>query len=118
MAARPNMRELLAQMGHAHEAARELLADPQVGDPRHRSTRIRMLCVSADLPTAHYGAALAGGLIAWIDKDLGNGVSREEWKGGVEANKILGCLRWVSRVRCWLKVCVSVSVRCAATVRH
>ena len=33
---------------------------------------------------------LAGSLIPWIDKDLGNGMSREEWKGGAETNKILG----------------------------
>ena len=33
---------------------------------------------------------MAGSLIAWIDKDLGGGVSREEWKGGAETNKILG----------------------------
>ena len=39
---------------------------------------------------AQFGVPLAGSLIAWIDKDLGNGVSREEWKGGAEANKILG----------------------------
>jgi aspartate-semialdehyde dehydrogenase len=42
------------------------------------------------LPKENFGVALAGSLIAWIDKDLGNGVSREEWKGGAEANKILG----------------------------
>jgi aspartate-semialdehyde dehydrogenase len=46
--------------------------------------------VSDQLPKENFGVALAGSLIAWIDKDLGNGVSREEWKGGAEANKILG----------------------------
>ena len=43
-----------------------------------------------DFPKAAFGQPLAGSLIAWIDKDLGNGQSREEWKGGAEANKILG----------------------------
>ena len=38
----------------------------------------------------HFGVPLAGSIIPWIDKDLGNGVSREEWKGGAETNKILG----------------------------
>ena len=42
------------------------------------------------MPTDNFGVPLAGSLIAWIDKDLGNGMSREEWKGGAEANKILG----------------------------
>ena len=40
--------------------------------------------------TAHFGVPLGGSLIPWIDKDLGNGVSKEEWKGGAETNKILG----------------------------
>ena len=42
------------------------------------------------IPTAHFGVPLAGSLIPWIDKDLGNGQSKEEWKGGAETNKILG----------------------------
>jgi aspartate-semialdehyde dehydrogenase len=45
---------------------------------------------SEALPHAAFGTALAGSLIAWIDKDLGTGQSREEWKGAAEANKILG----------------------------
>jgi aspartate-semialdehyde dehydrogenase len=85
----PNMRELLEQMGHAHAAVRELLADPTsaiLQIDRQVSTAL-----SGDqLPHGNFGTALAGSLIAWIDKDLGNGVSREEWKGGAESNKILG----------------------------
>jgi len=45
---------------------------------------------SRDFPTAHFGHPLAGSLLPWIDKDLGNGQSREEWKGFAETNKILG----------------------------
>jgi len=41
-------------------------------------------------PTDQFGVPLAGSLIPWIDVDLGNGQSKEEWKGGVETNKILG----------------------------
>ncbi|HUL94529.1 MAG TPA: aspartate-semialdehyde dehydrogenase, partial [Usitatibacter sp.] len=41
-------------------------------------------------PTAHFGVPLAGSLLPWIDTDLGNGQSREEWKGHAESNKILG----------------------------
>ena len=42
------------------------------------------------MPTDNFGVPLAGSLIPWIDKDLGNGMSKEEWKGGAETNKILG----------------------------
>jgi aspartate-semialdehyde dehydrogenase len=45
---------------------------------------------SSEFPTENFGGPLAGGLIPWIDKDLGNGQSREEWKGQAETNKILG----------------------------
>jgi aspartate-semialdehyde dehydrogenase len=84
-----NMRELLTQMGQLHERVRARLADPQsaildvdreVGRAMHDPAFAR----------EQFGVPLAGSLIAWIDKDLGNGVSREEWKGGAEANKILG----------------------------
>ena len=85
----PNMRELLDQMGSAHAAVRDLLSDPKsaiLEIDRKASAALR----SDSLPTANFGVPLAGSLIAWIDKDLGNGVSREEWKGGAECNKILG----------------------------
>jgi aspartate-semialdehyde dehydrogenase len=45
---------------------------------------------SDGLPKGEFGVPLAGSLITWIAKDLGNGVSQEEWKGGAECNKILG----------------------------
>jgi aspartate-semialdehyde dehydrogenase len=85
-----NMRELLAQMGAAHASAAELLADPASAileiDRRVADT------LRADaLPKEHFGVALAGSLIPWIDKEMDNGQSREEWKGQAEGNKILGC---------------------------
>lgn len=85
----PHMRELIAQMGHAHAAAEDLLADPKsaILDIDRRVSRALL---ADELPREHFGVPLAGSLITWIDKDLGNGVSREEWKGGAEANKILG----------------------------
>ncbi|MGE5338202.1 MAG: aspartate-semialdehyde dehydrogenase [Gemmatimonadota bacterium] len=85
----PNMRELLEQMGYAHAAVKDLLSDPKsaiLEIDRKASAALR----SEGLPKASFGVPLAGSLIAWIDKDLGNGVSREEWKGGAECNKILG----------------------------
>jgi aspartate-semialdehyde dehydrogenase len=84
-----NMRELLTQMGSAHAAAADLLADEGsaiLDIDRLVSARLR----SPAFPTTHFGAPLAGSLIPWIDKDLGNGMSREEWKGDAECNKILG----------------------------
>ena len=85
----PNMRELVDQMGAVHAAAAALLADKGsaiLDIDRAVTERLR----SADLPQAQFGAPLAGSLIPWIDKDLGNGQSREEWKGSAETNKILG----------------------------
>jgi aspartate-semialdehyde dehydrogenase len=84
-----NMRELLAQMGAAHASAAVLLRDP--GSAILDIDRAVTDCLRSDaLPTAQFGAALAGSLIPWIDKDLGDGRSREEWKGSAETNKILG----------------------------
>jgi aspartate-semialdehyde dehydrogenase len=83
------MRELVAQMGAAHASVRPLLEDPAsaIGDiDRTMADTLR----SSDFPTTHFGHPLAGSLLPWIDKDLGNGQSREEWKGMVECNKILG----------------------------
>ncbi len=84
-----NMRELVAQMGAAHAAAAALLADPR-SSILELDRAVGAALASPALPHAEFGTALAGSLIPWIDKDLGNGQSREEWKGGAEANKILG----------------------------
>ncbi|MFL6624374.1 MAG: aspartate-semialdehyde dehydrogenase [Sulfurifustis sp.] len=84
-----HMRELLQQMGAAHAAAAQLLRDPAsaiLDIDRAVAAELR----SAAFPVEHFGVPLAGSLIPWIDKDLGNGQSREEWKGMAEANKILG----------------------------
>jgi aspartate-semialdehyde dehydrogenase len=85
----PNMRELLEQMGAAHASVAALLRDPGsaiLDIDRAVTETLR----SPDLPKSNFGAALAGSLIPWIDKDMGNGQSREEWKGSAETNKILG----------------------------
>jgi aspartate-semialdehyde dehydrogenase len=84
-----HMRELVQQMGAAHGAAAALLANPD--SSIHDIDRALSAALRSDsLPHAAFGTALAGSLIAWIDKDLGNGQSREEWKAAAEANKILG----------------------------
>lgn len=84
-----NMRELVAQMGAAHAAAAPQLADPK-SSILEIDRRVTEALRADALPTECFGTALAGGLIPWIDKDLGNGQSREEWKAGAETNKILG----------------------------
>jgi aspartate-semialdehyde dehydrogenase len=84
-----HMRELLRQMGFVFDSVRDRLADPHsaiLEIDRLVSQALR----SDQLPQEQFGTALAGSLIAWIDRDLGHGVSREEWKAGAEANKILG----------------------------
>lgn len=84
-----HMRELLEQMGAAYAVASPLMANSAVSILEvDRAVVSAML--SANFPTAQFGVPLAGSLIPWIDKDLGNGQSREEWKAGAEANKILG----------------------------
>ncbi|MDO4643678.1 MAG: aspartate-semialdehyde dehydrogenase [Cardiobacteriaceae bacterium] len=104
-----NMRELLQGMGYLHAQVANELASPNsaiLDIDRKVSAALR----SSDYPTANFGVPLAGSLIPWIDADLGNGQSKEEWKGGVETNKILGrstspipvdglCVR-VSSMRC------------------
>lgn len=84
-----HMRELVAQMGAAHAAAAPLLADPASAIADIDRTVAGTLRAST-FPSAQFGYPLAGSLLPWIDKDLGNGQSREEWKGMAEANKILG----------------------------
>jgi len=84
-----NMRELLAQMGNVYSSAARLLADP--ASAILDIDRAVTAALRADsMPREHFGHPLAGSLLPWIDKDLGNGTSREEWKGGAEGNKILG----------------------------
>ncbi len=84
-----NMRELISQMGVIHASAAKLLADPASAILEIDKTVADTIRSDA-LPTQNFGVPLAGSLIPWIDKDLGNGQSKEEWKGGVETNKILG----------------------------
>ena len=84
-----NMRELLKQMAVASGCVREQLADP-ASAIHEIDRRVAETIRSASYPTENFGVPLAGSLIPWIDKDLGNGRSKEEWKGQAETNKILG----------------------------
>ena len=85
-----HMRELLTQFGTLHTEVRELLDDPHSPILEiDRKVLARQHSLSAR-ETSNFGVPLGGSLIPWIDKDLGHGVSREEWKAGAETNKILG----------------------------
>jgi aspartate-semialdehyde dehydrogenase len=83
------MRELLQQMGCLHDATAALLADPAsaILDIDRRTTA---LLQDGSMPVDQLGHPLAGSLLPWVDRDLGNGYSREEFKAGAEGNKILG----------------------------
>jgi aspartate-semialdehyde dehydrogenase len=83
------MRELLQQMGALHASARNLLDDP-ASAILEIDRRSSAAFSDGGMPVAVIGQPLAGSLLPWIDRDLGNGQSREEWKMGAEGNKILG----------------------------
>jgi aspartate-semialdehyde dehydrogenase len=84
-----NMRELLTQMGEAHRSVKALLDDPSSAI-LDIDREVAGILRDDNFPTSNFGVPLAGSLIPWIDKDLGNGQSKEEWKGKAETNKILG----------------------------
>jgi aspartate-semialdehyde dehydrogenase len=104
-----NMREMLQQMGVVHGSVSSLLKNP-ASSILDIDRAVSAALSAEDFPRAQFDVPLAGSLIPWIDKDLGNGQSREEWKAAAEANKILGfeaqpvpiegiCVR-VSAMRC------------------
>jgi aspartate-semialdehyde dehydrogenase len=84
-----HMRELLTQFGHINQSVKSLL-----DDPASAILEIDRAVVAkqrdGSLPQENFGVPLGGNLIPWIDKDLGDGVSKEEWKAHAETNKILG----------------------------
>jgi aspartate-semialdehyde dehydrogenase len=84
-----HMRELLTQFGLLNGQVKNLLDDP-ASAILDIDRNVLALQKDPSLPQEHFGVPLAGNLIPWIDKDLGNGMSKEEWKGGAETNKILG----------------------------
>ena len=109
-----NMRELLVQMGETHRVVKNLLDDP-ASAILDIDREVAGILRDERFPTANFGVPLAGSLIPWIDKDLGNGQSREEWKGQAETNKILGhsaapipidglCVR-IGAMRCHSQAC-------------
>jgi len=93
-----HMRELLTQYGTLNAEVRSLLDDPKSAILEIDRKVIAKQRSLTEAETANFGVPLGGSLIPWIDKDLGIGkqpdepgwgVSKEEWKGGAETNKIL-----------------------------
>ncbi|HEY1089971.1 MAG TPA: aspartate-semialdehyde dehydrogenase [Burkholderiaceae bacterium] len=85
-----HMRELLTQYGTLNASVKSLLDDPKSAILEiDRQVIAKQRALSAE-ETRNFGVPLGGSLIPWIDKDLGNGMSKEEWKGMAETNKILG----------------------------
>lgn len=85
-----HMRELLTQFGLVHGAVADLLADP-ASSILEIDRKVLAKQNDGSMPRDNFrGVPLAGNLIPWIDQDMKNGMSLEEWKGGAESNKILG----------------------------
>ncbi|MGH8456950.1 MAG: aspartate-semialdehyde dehydrogenase [Stenotrophobium sp.] len=84
-----NMRELIGQMGVLHQSVNKELQSPAsaILDIDRKVAEAQR---ASDFPASHFGVPLAGSLIPYIDKQLDNGQSKEEWKGQAETNKILG----------------------------
>jgi len=85
-----HMRELLTQFGTLNAEVRALLDDPKSAILEIDRKVLHKQQNLGAAETANFGAPLGGSLIPWIDKDLGDGMSKEEWKAGAETNKILG----------------------------
>lgn len=84
-----NMRELISQMGTIHASVADKLADP-ASAILEIDRQVAETMRSADFPRDNFGHPLAGSLLPYIDKQLESRQSKEEWKGQVETNKILG----------------------------
>jgi aspartate-semialdehyde dehydrogenase len=85
-----HMRELLVQFGLINAEVKDLLSDP-ASAILEIDRKVLAKQNDGSLPMEQFGGVpLAGNLIPWIDRDMGNGMSLEEWKGGAETNKILG----------------------------
>jgi aspartate-semialdehyde dehydrogenase len=84
-----SMKELVQQMGHLGGAARAAMDDP-AASALDIDQRVTAALRNGGLPKAEIGYPLAASLLPWVDKDLGDGQSREEWKAQAEGNKILG----------------------------
>lgn len=84
-----NMRELISQMGAIHASVADKLANP-ASAILEIDRQVAETMRSEGFPRDNFGYPLAGSLLPYIDKQLDNYQSKEEWKGQAETNKILG----------------------------
>jgi aspartate-semialdehyde dehydrogenase len=113
-----NMRELLSQMGELNRSVKPNCWTIPLPPFSTSTAKVAGTMRDDAFPKSNFGVPLAGSLIPWIDKDLGNGQSKEEWKGGVETNKILGRGEGFGRRQCPSTACACASAPCAATARR
>ena len=85
----PNMRELLSQMGVLQGVVAEELKNPGSAI-LEIDKKVTATLRDGSMPTKEFGFPLAGNVLPWIDREVEDGQSREEWKGFAETNKILG----------------------------
>jgi aspartate-semialdehyde dehydrogenase len=113
-----HMRELLTQYGTLNAEVKALLDDPKSAILEIDRKVIAKQRSLSGAETANFGVPLGGSLIPWIDKDLGNGMSKEEWKGMAETNKILGWAKASARRRSRSTASACAWAPCAATARR
>jgi len=107
-----NMRELISQMGTIRDGVASELADP-ASAILEIDRKVAATMRGEGFPTNNFGAPLAGSLLPWIDVELGNGQSKEEWKAQVETNKILGGMKGGSHLIPVDGICVRIgAMRC------
>jgi aspartate-semialdehyde dehydrogenase len=85
----PNMRELLSQMGVLNGVVADELKNPGSAI-LEIDQKVTAALRDGSMPTKEFGFPLAGNVLPWIDREVDDGQSREEWKGFAETNKILG----------------------------
>ncbi len=85
----PNMRELLSQMGVLSGVVAEELKNPGSAI-LEIDKKVTATLRDGSMPTKEFGFPLAGNVLPWIDREVEDGQSREELKGFLETNKILG----------------------------
>lgn len=84
-----HMIELIEQMERIGLATKAMRDDPVAGI-LEIDRQVKQTALASDFPAQRFETALAASAIPWIDRAVDDGQTREEWKGMVETNKILG----------------------------
>lgn len=84
-----NMIELIDQMDYITNEFHQFKKDHPSFSAIDMERKLTTLLQDENYPKNNFGAPLNLNLLPWIDSEVENGQSREEWKAQVEANKIL-----------------------------